>query len=121
MRRLHKIFKIDIIFIVLILTASACRSAPTQVSVPTDFKAPRYPVFLVHGIGFTSENLTFNYWEGITPILDVLGVPWFTSSQPAFGLIEENAQILKKDIEEWLEKTSRNGEGQYHCPFPRGA
>lgn len=80
------------------LTLLSCAGGPQVVQTREDYHLPQYPVFLVHGIGFTSENLTFNYWEGVMPVLDALGVRYFQSSQPAFGLIEENAEILKRDI-----------------------
>lgn len=65
---------------------------------------PRYPVFLVHGIGWRSETKLngLRYWDGVTPILDALGVQYFVSSQGAYGLIEDNAAVLKEDLELWF-------------------
>jgi triacylglycerol lipase len=81
----------------------SCQSAPTaRDNQPPPL--PRYPVFLVHGIGFRSHSAGngTEYWGGVTPTLDKLGVPWFASDQQAFGLIEENAETLKRDILAWL-------------------
>ncbi len=65
---------------------------------------PKYPIFLVHGIGWRSETKAngLRYWDGVTPILDALGVRYFVSSQGAYGLIEDNAATLKEDLERWF-------------------
>ncbi len=85
-------------FALAALSFQSCAGGPPVLELPADYHLPQHPVFLVHGIGFTSENLTFDYWEGVTPILDELGVVYFQSTQPAYGLIEENAAILQGDI-----------------------
>lgn len=97
MSRSHRFLPLLSVLLAALFLLS-CAGGPPVVETPPDYRLPRYPVYLVHGIGFTSKNLTFNYWEGVMPVLDKLGVQYFQSSQPAFGLIADNAAILKRDI-----------------------
>jgi len=98
----------------LILTfafAAACatvnpaeRAAKSEDIIMAEIKRPRYPIFLVHGIGWRSETKAngLRYWDGVTPLLDALGVPYLVSSQGSYGLIEDNAATLKQDLERWF-------------------
>ncbi|HNY23102.1 MAG TPA: hypothetical protein PKO22_13230 [Treponemataceae bacterium] len=98
------------LFLSLALASSCVTFNPAERAVANDglrmaeSQKPRYPIFLVHGIGWRSETKLngLRYWDGVTPILDALGVQYCVSSQGAYGLIEDNAATLKEDLERWF-------------------
>ncbi|MBN1699577.1 MAG: hypothetical protein JW881_18805, partial [Spirochaetales bacterium] len=58
----------------------------------------RYPVMLVHGAGFRDDNPNYNYWGRIPEKLKTLGADIHYSGQDAWGSIENNAEIVKKNV-----------------------
>lgn len=63
--------------------------------------ATRYPIILLHGIGFRDLQY-FNYWGRIPKELVRNGATVYYGHQEAWGTIENNAQVIKKKIEEVL-------------------
>ncbi len=59
----------------------------------------KYPVLLVHGMGFRDSNI-INYWGRIPKALEQLGCKIFYGNQDGNGAIESNGQFLKQRIEE---------------------
>lgn len=63
----------------------------------------KYPILLVHGMGFR-DNKLLNYWGRIPKILKDNGYEVYYGNQDANGSIESNAQKLKNQIEELIQK-----------------
>ena len=63
--------------------------------------ATRYPLLLLHGIGFRDLRY-FNYWGRIPKELAKNGAIVYYGHQQAWGTIEDNALIIKKKLEEIL-------------------
>lgn len=59
--------------------------------------ATRYPLVLVHGVGFRDFRY-FNYWGRIPRELARNGAKVYYGHQEAWGTIEDNARILKDKI-----------------------
>lgn len=64
----------------------------------------RYPILLVHGIGFRDSEI-INYWGRIPKMLEASGNKVFYGNQDSNGTAEENGKFLKQKIEEILRET----------------
>lgn len=64
----------------------------------------RYPLLLVHGVGFRDFHY-FNYWGRIPRELVRNGARVYYGHQEAWGTVEDNGQMLKDKIKEILEET----------------
>lgn len=64
----------------------------------------RYPLLLVHGVGFRDFHY-FNYWGRIPRVLKRNGARVYYGHQEAWGTVEENGQILRNKIFEVLKET----------------
>lgn len=64
----------------------------------------KYPIVLVHGIGFRDRK-HFGYWGRIPSALEEAGAVIFFGNQDSWGTTEGNAAILKASIEQALEKS----------------
>lgn len=65
--------------------------------------ATRYPLILLHGIGFRDLRY-FNYWGRIPKELVKNGAVVYYGHQEAWGTIENNAEIIRNKIEEILKE-----------------
>lgn len=65
--------------------------------------ATRYPLVLLHGIGFRDLQY-FNYWGRIPKELAANGAVVYYGHQEAWGTIEANAQAIKTTIEQVMEE-----------------
>ena len=66
--------------------------------------ATKYPLLLLHGIGFRDFKL-LNYWGRIPEILTRNGARIEYGKQQAWGSIENNAAEIKEQLLNWLEET----------------
>lgn len=57
----------------------------------------RYPLLLVHGVGFRDFHY-FNYWGRIPRELKRNGAQVYYGHQEAWGTVEDNAEILRRKI-----------------------
>lgn len=64
----------------------------------------RYPIMLIHGIGYTDDNFR-RYWGRIPEVLEQHGARICFGKQDAFGDIRHNAQQLKISAKEALEQS----------------
>ena len=64
----------------------------------------RYPLLLVHGVGFRDFHY-FNYWGRIPRELVRNGATVYYGHQEAWGTVEDNALILKDKIREIKQET----------------
>ncbi len=94
--------KYGLIISVLILFI-ACRSN----KLPETQKqcATKYPILLVHGIGFRDDVPLVKYWSKIPKVLEKNGAKVYLAHQDAFNTHADNAVQIKKRIEEILEET----------------
>ena len=67
--------------------------------------ATRYPIILLHGIGFRDLQY-FNYWGRIPKELVRNGATVYYGHQEAWGTIENNAYIIRETIKEVLKETN---------------
>ncbi len=65
----------------------------------------KYPIVLVHGIGFRDRE-HLRYWGRIPKALEEEGCEVYYGNQDSWGTIEHNAKIIKQSIEDVLKKTN---------------
>ena len=75
-----------------------------NVRVEQKICSTRYPLLLVHGVGFRDFHY-FNYWGRIPRVLKRNGARVYYGHQEAWGTVEENGQILRDKIFEVLKET----------------
>lgn len=97
-------------FVQLYLAHIMCRAAKDEYLVAVHRKKldafcvcddaclTRYPLIMVHGIGFRDLRF-FNYWGRIPLILQKHGAKIYYGHQKAWGTIEENASIIAATID----------------------
>lgn len=66
--------------------------------------ATRYPIVLVHGVGFRDFHY-FNYWGRIPRELARNGARVYYGHQEAWGCVEDNARILQEKISQIKRET----------------
>ena len=64
----------------------------------------KYPVLLVHGIGF-HDHRVLNYWGRIPKLLEAEGIRVFYGNQDSHASMESNGRFLHKRIQEILTET----------------
>lgn len=77
------------------------RAAEQHVRANCDVCKTRYPIVLVHGVGFRDLRY-FNYWGRIPKLLLKNGATLFYGNQEAWGTVEANAADLKVIVESVL-------------------
>ena len=75
-----------------------------EVRVEKQICSTRYPLLLVHGVGFRDFHY-FNYWARIPRELVRNGAKVYYGHQEAWGTVEDNGQILREKIQEILKET----------------
>lgn len=80
------------------------RAALRELRVDSDLCATRYPLLLVHGIGFRDLRY-FNYWGRIPRELKRNGAVVYYGNQEALGTIKYNAEDIRRRILEIREET----------------
>lgn len=90
------------IIMVLLLVAS-CKSGQ-QINQQNQCST-KYPILLVHGIGFRDDFAHPKYWSKIPKILAKNGAKVYLAHQDAFNSHAENACLIKERIEEILEES----------------
>lgn len=77
------------------------RSSDDAFTKEDDLCNTRYPIIMVHGIGFRDLKY-FNYWGRIPKILQQHGAIIYYGHQNAWGTIEDNAYAIKEVIDSAL-------------------
>ncbi len=72
--------------------------------VGTDCCATKYPIIMVHGIGFRDLKF-FNYWGRMPRLLIENGATIYYGHQNAWGTIEDNAAKIAQTIDRALAET----------------
>ncbi len=115
-RRLFMVLTMWIPVVNLVVLLYACRlvleeydfeqekAALQKLRVDSDLCKTRYPLGMVHGVGFRDLRY-FNYWGRIPRALKRNGASVYYGNQEAFGTIVYNAQDIKKRIHQVLEET----------------
>jgi len=65
----------------------------------------KYPILLIHGTGFRDRK-HLNYWGRIPKSLEMQGATLFYGHQDSWGSIENNAGVIKDNLEKILTETS---------------
>jgi triacylglycerol lipase len=86
--------------VVMIVGCSSFSCKPSS-----DYCASKYPVVLVHGIGFRDRTFLMNYWGSVPAELRKNGARVFTGGQDAYGVVAGNAETLKRQILSILNET----------------
>ncbi len=73
----------------------------------SDTLKTKYPVMLVHGIGYTDNNYK-KYWGRIPSFLEKCGIKVYFGNQDPFGTVVENASQLKISVLNVLEETGKD-------------
>lgn len=104
-------------FVQLYLAHIMCRAAKDEYLVAVhrrdieafhvkdDACATKYPLILLHGIGFRDLRF-FNYWGRIPLLLANHGAKIYYGHQKAWGIIEENTVVIAKTIDRALEENN---------------
>jgi triacylglycerol lipase len=66
----------------------------------------KYPVVMVHGVGFHDKVLVFNYWGRIASSIENMGIDVYYGDNDAWGTINDSAIRIKNTIDEVLHKTN---------------
>lgn len=82
--------------------AERCRFR-NRLSRPDGVCATRYPLLMLHGIGFRDLRY-FNYWGRIPKELVRNGAVVYYGHQEAWGTVESNAEIIREKTEEILKE-----------------
>ena len=80
-----------------------CRHEIREQRTVSELCATRYPILLLHGVGFRDHRL-FNYWGRIPKELVHNGAVVYYGHQEGWGVTEDNGQIIKEKIEEIIEE-----------------
>jgi triacylglycerol lipase len=64
----------------------------------------KYPVLLVHGSGFRDKFFGINYWGRIPKEMEKNGIKIYYGGTDGWGSIENNAAILKTNIEKIIKE-----------------
>lgn len=80
------------------------RALLKELRVDSELCRTRYPLVLVHGIGFRDLRY-FNYWGRIPRELKRNGASIYYGNQEAFGTVTYNAEDIKKRIFQVLDET----------------
>ncbi len=80
------------------------RTLLKELRVDSELCRTRYPLVLVHGIGFRDLRY-FNYWGRIPRELKRNGASIYYGNQEAFGTVTYNAEDIKKRIFQVLDET----------------
>lgn len=75
--------------------------------VGSDCCQTKYPIIMVHGIGFRDLKY-FNYWGRMPKVLIQNGATIYYGHQNAWGTIEENAAKIAQTIDKALSETGTN-------------
>jgi triacylglycerol lipase len=94
---------ISIITCLLLLAIDGCSTLPQKSDA--NYCAATYPVVLVHGIGFRDKIIIGKYWGKTPEALTAHGAQVFEGGQDAYGVIADNAALLKNQILAVLAKT----------------
>lgn len=81
--------------------AEVFRFESRQIRADSNICATKYPIILLHGIGFRDLQY-FNYWGRIPKELARNGAAIYYGHQEAWGTIEANAQTIRQTIEQVL-------------------
>lgn len=104
-------------FVQLYLAHIMCRAAKDEYLVAVhrrdieafhvedDACATKYPLVLLHGIGFRDLRY-FNYWGRIPLLLGKHGAKIYYGHQKAWGTIEENTAVIAQTIDHALEENN---------------
>ncbi len=65
----------------------------------------KYPILLVHGLALRDNNLLFKYWGSIPKTLKEHGASVYFSGHNAYASHKQNAESIKRKINEVLKKT----------------
>lgn len=78
-----------------------CRFSARAERTDSNVCAVKYPIIMLHGIGFRDLRY-FNYWGRIPRELTRNGAVVYYGHQEAWGTIEDNAECIRRKIEEVL-------------------
>ncbi|HPJ40052.1 MAG TPA: hypothetical protein PLT75_16555 [Spirochaetota bacterium] len=92
-----------IIFFFIVIFAGACSSAECT-ETGNDCNT-RYPILLVHGLGFRDTTMFLKYWGPVPGALKQRGASVFQSTQDAYSPLRVNAMQLKKSINDIIDTT----------------
>jgi triacylglycerol esterase/lipase EstA (alpha/beta hydrolase family) len=91
-------------YIILILLSTLFLSihCSCKVKASDTYCRTRYPVVLVHGLGFRDDALLIKYWGKIPEHLRKRGARVILTHQQAYASHRDNALIIKKEIQKFL-------------------
>ena len=99
-RTMKRIQLFTILF--LILVSLSCKPGRTALEGSSYCKT-RYPIILVHGIGFRDKGSILKYWGDIPRYLRTRGAVVVLSNQQAFASHRDNGEIISKTITRFLQ------------------
>lgn len=92
----------QIFFILFILFLST--GCSSEIKANDAYCKTRYPIVLVHGLGFRDDALLVKYWGPIGKHLQQKGARVILARQQAYASHRNNAILIKKEIEKFLKE-----------------
>jgi triacylglycerol lipase len=83
----------------LIFVSSDCNS---EIKAKDTYCRTRYPLVLVHGLGFRDDARLVKYWGKVVKHLKKRGARVILTHQQAYASHRDNAILIKKEIERFL-------------------
>lgn len=95
------------VILVIVYLSILLISPPVEAKSNLTSCKTKYPIVLVHGLGFRDRTGLLKYWSNIPKALEKKGALVYHGSQNAFGSIKNNSKFLKKRILSILNKTNK--------------
>ncbi len=96
--------KLTVFVLAMMLLAIAVMPLTSAASASTACRT-KYPILLVHGAGFSDDNLGISYWGDIPETLEAQGAKVYYGGTDGWGGIENNAKIIKDRVNAILKET----------------
>lgn len=100
--------KKNILILFSIIFFNTCMSGGSAKNIPVerdrDYCKTKYPVLLVHGLGFRDDNVIIRYWGKIVDHLKKKGAAVILSRQQAYSSHEDNAKLIQASIMKFFDK-----------------
>jgi triacylglycerol lipase len=95
---MKKTYRVIILLFFVLFSINCC----TEIKAGDTYCKTRYPVVLVHGLGFRDDARLLKYWGKVPKHLKMKGAKVILARQQAYASHRDNALLIKKEIETFL-------------------
>ncbi len=97
---MKKSFGVVVLSFLVFLSVNCCN----EIKAEDTYCRTKYPVVLVHGLGFRDDAHLVKYWGKIDKHLKKRGARVILAHQQAYASHRDNALLIKKEIEKFLKE-----------------